>query len=371
MSELPPIPITTVRLGAEEEALVLEVLRSGMLAQGPMVERLERSFAELVGVPHAIAVNNGTTALVAALQALGVGPGDEVITSPFTFVATMNAILEVGATARLADISLDDFCLDPARAADLVNPATRVVMPVHLYGQSADMDAFTALAKSNSLAIVEDAAQAHGSTFDGRAVGSFGVGCFSFYATKNFTTGEGGIITTTDDAIADRLRLLRNQGMRARYQYEIAGHNYRMTDLQAAVGIPQLQRFEQTTSSREHNAAILNEGLAGIDGLVTPTVVDGRRHVFHQYTVRVTPEAHIDRDALIDHLGAAGIGCGIYYPRTVIDYDCYRNDPRVVAAEIPNAERAAREVLSLPVHPYLSEGDLERIVAAVRSALAS
>ncbi len=370
MSELPPIPITTVRLGAEEEALVLEVLRSGMLAQGPMVERLERDFARLVGVPHAVAVNNGTTALVAALQALGVGPGDEVITSPFTFVATMNAILEVGATARLADISLDDYCLDPARAAELVGPSTRVVMPVHLYGQSADMAAFTALASSNSLAIVEDAAQAHGSTFDGRPVGSFGVGCFSFYATKNFTTGEGGIITTTDDAIADRLRLLRNQGMRARYQYEIAGHNYRMTDLQAAVGIPQLERFEHTTSSRERNAAVLNEGLSGIDGLVIPTVMPGRRHVFHQYTVRVTSDARIDRDALIDHLGAAGIGCGIYYPRTVIDYDCYRNDPRVLAADIPEAERAAREVLSLPVHPYLSDADLERIVAAVRSALA-
>ena len=369
MSELPPIPITTVRLGTEEEALVLEVLRSGMLAQGPMVERLERRFAEIVGVPHAIAVNNGTTALVAALQALGVGPGDEVITSPFTFVATMNAILEVGATARLADISLDDFCLDPARAAELVNDATRVVMPVHLYGQAADMAAFGDLAAGKGLAIVEDAAQAHGATFDGRAVGSFGVGCFSFYATKNFTTGEGGIITTGDDAVADRLRLLRNQGMRARYQYEIAGHNYRMTDLQAAVGIPQLDRFEETTRARERNAAALNEGLSGIDGLVVPVARAGRRHVFHQYTVRVTEGARIDRDALVDELTATGVGCGIYYPRTVVDYDCYRNDPRVRAAGIENAERAAREVLSLPVHPYLTDADLDRVIATVRSAL--
>ena len=364
-----PIPITTVRMGEAEEALVLEVLRSGMLAQGPMVERLEQSFARIAGVPHAVAVNNGTTALVAALQALGIGPGDEVITSPFTFVATMNAILEVGATACLADISLDDFCLDPASAATLVTDATRVVMPVHLYGQSADMTAFVGLADRHDLAIVEDAAQAHGATFEGRAVGSFGVGCFSFYATKNVTTGEGGIITTSDDAIADRLRLLRNQGMRARYQYELAGHNYRMTDLQAAVGIPQLERFEEMTSARERNAATLSEGLAGIDGLVVPAVLPGRRHVFHQYTVRVTDDARIDRDALIDALGRAGVGCGIYYPRTVIDYDCYRNDPRVRASAIPEAERAAREVLSLPVHPYLTSSDLEHIIESVRHAL--
>jgi perosamine synthetase len=237
-----PIPITRVRLGEEEERLVLEVLRSGQLAQGPMVERLEHDFARLCGARHAIAVSSGTTALVAALQALGVGPGDEVVTSPFTFAATLNAILETGATARFADIEPTTFTVDPASVRRRLSPRTRVVMPVHLYGQPADMDRLVAIAADHGSAIVEDAAQAHGATVRGRAVGTFGIGCFSLYATKNVTTGEGGIVTTDDDELAASIRVLRNQGMRTRYSYDVVGHNYRLTDLQAAVGIPQLAR---------------------------------------------------------------------------------------------------------------------------------
>ena len=363
------IPISTVRTGAAEEELVLQVLRSGMLAQGPMVERLESTFADWIGVEHAVAVNNGTTALVASLQALEISPGDEVITSPFTFVATLNAILEAGATARFADISLDDFALNAEQLPSLINERTRVVMPVHLYGQAADMPAIVATIGESPIALVEDAAQAHGATVGGRSAGTFGIGCFSLYATKNFTTGEGGIITTSDDAIADRLRLLRNQGMRARYQYEMAGHNYRLTDLQAAVGIPQLERAEEISSARRHNAAVLTEGLSGIEGLVTPVTKPGRDHVFHQYTVRVTDEARVTRDELLDQLLQSGIGSGIYYPKAVYDYDCYRNHPSVGSDPTPNAETAALQVLSLPVHPYLSSGDLERIIDGVRSAL--
>ncbi len=244
------IPISTVRLGADEERLVLEVLRSGHLAQGPMVARLEAGFADVARVRHVVAVSSGTTALVAALQALEVGPGQEVVTSPFTFVATLNAILEVGAAPRFADISLRDFCMDPERVADACTSRTRVLMPVHLYGQPADMGRLVPIAQERSIAVVEDAAQAHGAELDGRAVGSFGLGCFSLYATKNVTTGEGGLVTTDDEALADRLRLLRNQGMRNRYEYEVPGHNYRLTDLQAAVGIPQLERLATTTSAR-------------------------------------------------------------------------------------------------------------------------
>ena len=252
------IPISKVDV-RDAEPLVLEVLRSGALAQGPVVERLERAFAEVVGVRHAVAVNNGTTALVAALQVLGLRPGDEVVTSPFTFAATLNAILEAGATARFADIDEADFAIDPAAVEAVVGDRTAVLMPVHLYGQTADMGPLTAIARRHGLHVVEDAAQAHGAAYEGRGAGSFGLGCFSFYATKNLTTGEGGMITTSDDALADRLRVLRNQGMRERYRYELAGHNYRMTDLHAAVGLPQVARTAEQTPALAQLVAMREE----------------------------------------------------------------------------------------------------------------
>ncbi len=252
-----PIAIASVEMGEEEEALALEVLRSGRLAQGPMVERLEAGFRALAGTDHAVAVSSGTAALVAALEALDVGPGDEVLTSPFTFVATLNAILEAGAVATFVDVG-DDLTIPAASVAAALGSATRVVMPVHLYGLPADIGAITTAADERGVAVVEDASQAHGATVDGRPVGSFGVGCFSLYATKNVTAGEGGVITCDDAALADRLRLLRNQGMSERYCYEIAGHNYRLTELQAAIALPQLARLVARTEQRRENAARLD-----------------------------------------------------------------------------------------------------------------
>jgi dTDP-4-amino-4,6-dideoxygalactose transaminase len=364
-----PIAISRVVLGAEEERLVLEVLRSGQLAQGPMVARFESEFASLCDVRHAVAVSNGTVALVAALQAAGLAPGDEVVTAPFTFAATLNAILEVGATARFADIDPATFTIDPERIEAVVTDRTRALMPVHLYGQPAAMHDIMGLASARNLLVVEDAAQAHGAAVDGRAVGSFGVGCFSFYATKNIATGEGGIVTTNDDALAARLRVLRDQGMEARYEYVMAGHNYRLTDLQAAIALPQLARLDASTSQRRAHAARLSEGLGGVDGLVTPSVAPGRSHVFHQYTVRVTEDARVSRDDLAAGLLAAGVRTGVYYPRPVFDYDCYRDHPGVVVTDVPEAERAAREVLSLPVHPHLTSADLDRIIEQTRKLL--
>ncbi|MFC4109047.1 DegT/DnrJ/EryC1/StrS family aminotransferase [Micromonospora zhanjiangensis] len=361
------IPITSVVIGPEEEAAVLEVLRSGKLAQGPVVAELERSFAELCGVPHAVAVSNGTVALVAALEALGLGPGDEVITTPFSFAATLNAILESGATVRFADIR-DDFTIDPESVRALVNERTKAIMPVHLYGLPADMPALTAIAEAAGVRIVEDAAQAHGARIGDRAVGSFGVGCFSLYATKNLQCGEGGLITTADDAVADRLRLLRNQGMRVRYQYEVPGHNWRLTDLQAAIAVPQVGRLAATTARRAANAERLTAGLAGLPGLATPTVPEGRGHVWHQYTVRIGADAPLTRDDLGKRLEQAEIGYGLYYPRLMHHYDCYVGHPRIAADATPRAESAATQVLSLPVHQHLSEGEVDRIVAAVRGA---
>lgn len=363
-----PIAITEVRFDSEVEQEVLEVIRSGVVAQGPVVKRLEDDFASMIGAGHCVAVNNGTTALIAALQVLNLQPGDEVLTSPFTFVATLNAILDAGATARFVDIGTDDFNVDPAGLDAAVTERTKVLMPVHLYGQCADMASIVATAECHGLHLVEDAAQAHGATYFGRHAGTFGIGCFSLYATKNLTAGEGGFVTTHDDAVADRLRVLRNQGMRARYQYEMVGNNFRMTDLNAALCLPQLGRYDEVVARRQGNADRLREGLGELDGLVLPQQLDGRRHVWHQFTVLVTDEAPVDRDALSEALSAAGIGSGIYYPKLVFDYACYREDPRVVAADVPIAQRVSSQCLSLPVHQHLSGPDIDRIIASVRAA---
>lgn len=363
------IPISAVGIGADEERMVLEVLRSGQLAQGPKVQMLEDQFRDLCGTRHAIAVSSGTTALVAALVALDVGPGDEVVTTPFTFAATLNAILEVGATARFADIDPLDFTITARSVEAVLTERTRVVMPVHLYGQPADMDLLSTMATRVGADIVEDAAQAHGARVGTRRVGSFGVGCFSMYATKNVATGEGGMVTTDDDRIAEEIRLLRNQGMRTRYEYVRPGHNWRLTDLQAAVAIPQMRRLDQTTDARRRHADRLDAGLVGIEGLTLPARAPGRTHVFHQYTVRVGPDAPITRDTLANTLAEHQVGTGIYYPRLVHDYQCYRERPNVAPDSTPEASRAAAEVLSLPVHPRLTDDDVDRVIETVRAAI--
>ncbi len=362
---MPAIPFVSVHVGPEEERLVLEVLRSGQLAQGPMVSRLEEAFASAVGVRHAVAVTSGTTALIAALRVLDIGPGDTVITSPLTFGATLNAILDTGATARFVDIA-DDFTLDPDAVAEAIDDSTRALLPVHLYGLPADMERLGRLAADHGLALVEDAAQAIGATVAGRPVGSSGLGCFSLYATKNVMSGEGGMITLDDEALAERLRILRNQGMVSRYEYVMKGYNWRMTDLAAAVGVAQMARLGDVTAARRANAAGLAERLAGLDGLILPDDAPGRRHVYHQFTVRVTDAAPVDRDELADRLGREGIGTGVVYPRLVFDYPCFRNDPKVLTGELPRASRIVDEVLSLPVHPGVDESHLDRIATAVR-----
>jgi perosamine synthetase len=365
------IPITVVRCEPDEIELVGEVLRSGALVQGAMVERFEAASAEMAGSRHAVAVSSGTAALVLALEAIGVGPGDEVVTSPFTFAATLNAILERGATARFADIADDDFNLDPETLNEVVSPATKVILPVHLYGQPAEMDPIVAVAEVLGATVVEDAAQAHGAAYRGRPVGSWGVACFSFYATKNLQCGEGGVVTTDDAAVADRVRILRNQGMRARYEYVVAGHNQRLTDLAAAVAVPQFARLDDIVAARSANARYYADALSDLEGVVTPVARSDRRHVWHQYTIRVTEGAKLDRDDLVHHLSARGVGAGVYYPKAVYDYACYRSDPRVrVDGGCPVAERVATEVVSLPVHQHLTPTERDVVVDAVRSALA-
>jgi dTDP-4-amino-4,6-dideoxygalactose transaminase len=363
-----PIPITSVTIGDAEEREVLEVLRSGRLVQGPKVEELERRFGELAGVRHAVAVSNGTIALEAALEALGVGEGDEVVTTPFTFVATVNAALHAGATVRFADIDASDFCMTAASAAQLVGPRTRALLPVHLYGHPADVDALGALAAAHDLRLVEDAAQAHGATVHGRHVGTADVGCFSLYATKNIAAGEGGLVTTNDDEVAARLRLLRNQGMRERYAYEVPGRNWRLSDLHAAVALPTLRTYDQVMERRDANARGLIERLTGVEGILLPSARDGVTHAWHQFTIRVD-QSRIARADFVDAVRARGVGCEVYYPKLAGDYDCYREHPRVVLDDTPVARGVAAEVVSLPVHPGLDGTDLDQIADAVRDAM--
>lgn len=363
------IRLNDVRVGEEQEQFVLAVLRSGNIAQGSFVETLEREFATRHGVAHAVAVSNGTLALVAALQALHIGPGAEVITSPFSFVATLSAILSVGATARFADIGRD-FNIDPGRIESLINSRTRAIMPVHLYGQMAEMDSISAIARGAGLDIIEDAAQAVGARYRGRSAGSFGVGCFSFYATKNLSTGEGGMVTTNDETVADRLRLLRNHGMRRRYEYVMPGHNYRLTDTAAALGIPVLRQIDQLSEARRRNAMEILQRLRGVNGLLLPVVHPDRDHVFHQLTFRLTEEAGVSRDEFIESLHAQGVEAAVYYPAPLPTLECFDGDPRVCLDPIPQAMRAAREVVSLPVHQYLTPLDVDQIVESVHKVLA-
>jgi perosamine synthetase len=362
------IPVSKVIVGEEEAQGVLEVLRSGMLAQGRKVAELEEEFAAAHGAAHAIAVSNGTVALTAALRGLGIGPGDEVITTPFSFNATLNAILEVGATARFADVR-DDFTVDPDAVAASINHRTAALLPVHLYGLPADMAAIADLARRHGLAIVEDAAQAHGATCAGRGAGGYGVGAFSMYGTKNITCGEGGMVVTDDDDVASKVRLLRNQGMRARYEYEIPGYNWRLTDLQAAVAVPQVRRLKDIIAARGANAAWLTAGLAGTPGLVLPAIPADRTHVWHQYTVRITDDAPAGRGKFCTGLEKAGVGYGVYYPKLMHDHACYADNPQVIVADTPNARAMTGQVVSLPVHPGLSQNDLERIVVAALEAI--
>ncbi|HZC26904.1 MAG TPA: DegT/DnrJ/EryC1/StrS family aminotransferase, partial [Actinopolymorphaceae bacterium] len=292
------------------------------------------------------------------------GPGDEVIVPSFTFAATANAVVLAGATPVFADIEPDHFCLDPAAVAAAVTPRTAAVMPVHLYGHPADMTALGALAERHGLAVVEDACQAHLARWQDRPVGAFGaLAAFSFYPTKNMTTGEGGLVVCADDDVAHTVRLLRNQGMERRYDNELVGFNARMTDIAAAIGRVQLRRLGGWTEQRRRNAEHFDAHLAGLPGILPPPVASGAAPVYHQYTVRAA-----DRDGLRTRLTEAGVGTDIYYPVPTHRLPSYSSGAGR-AADLPQTERACREVLSLPVHPALSDTDRERIVAAVAKAV--
>lgn len=361
-SEQAFIPPAKPIIGEEEVEAVSAVLRSGMVAQGPQVAAFEEEFSEQVadGV-FAVAVNSGTSALHLGLLAAGIGPGDEVIVPSFTFAATANSVAITGAKPVFVDIEPEYFCMDPAAAAAAITPATKGIMPVHLYGHPADMTALGELADKNGLALFEDAAQAHCAELDGQRAGSFGTfGAFSFYPTKNMTAGEGGMVTTASEEVARRVRILRNQGMAKQYANELVGVNNRMTDINAAIGRTQLRHLAGWTAQRQSNAKFLDENL---ENVTVPPVAPGAVHVYHQYTIRVPAD---DRARIVERLREEyQVGSGVYYP--IPNHRLVSLAKFAPGLDLPETEKAAAEVISLPVHPSLSEADLERIVTAVNA----
>ncbi|MFB7884231.1 DegT/DnrJ/EryC1/StrS family aminotransferase [Microbacterium sp. NPDC056057] len=355
------IPPAKPIIGDDERAAVDRVLRSGMVAQGPEVAAFESEFAaHFVEGRETVAVNSGTSGLHLGLLAAGVGPGDEVIVPSFTFAATGNSVALTGATPVFVDIEPETFTLDPAAVEAAISSRTRGILPVHLYGHPARLRELSALVEKHGVALYEDAAQAHGSSLDGRPVGTWGeFAMFSLYPTKNMTSGEGGMVTLADAATARRVRLLRNQGMEKQYENELVGFNARMTDLHAAIGRVQLTKVDGWTARRQANAAFLDQHLRGVG---VPSVAAGAVHVYHQYTIRVPEE----RDGFVTALrDEHQVGSGVYYP--IPNHRLRSLAHFAPGVDLPETERAAREVVSLPVHPSLSQNDLERIVAAVNA----
>ena len=351
------------------DAALAAVLDSGRFILGPQVSRFEAAAAAYCHVPHALGVSSGTDALLLALMGLGVGPGHEVITSPFTFFATGGSIARVGATPVFVDIDPATFNLDPAAVLGAVTPRTRAVMPVHLFGQCADLGPLLALAEGRGLAVIEDAAQAIGAELDGRRAGSLGaVGCFSFFPSKNLgAMGDAGLVTATDPALFARLKRLRNHGAEPKYFHALVGGNFRLDTLQAAVLEVKLPHLDGWTAGRQQNAARYLERLAPLEqrGLVTlPRPAAGRRHIWNQFTLRVPGR----RDAVKAHLDAAGIGTEIYYPRPLHLQECFAH-LGYRPGSLPQAERASAEVLSIPIYPELTEAQVDEVVAALSAAL--
>ena len=349
-------------MGDEEKKAVMAVLDSGQLAQGPVVEAFEREFAAWCGVEHAIAVNSGTAALHLVMLAHSLGEGDELITSAFTFVASANAALFVGARPVFVDIEKETYCLDPKKVEAAITPRTRAIMPVDLYGHPAQLDELREVAERHGLLLIEDACQAHGAAIGGRKAGAMGVtATFSFYPTKNMTTAEGGMVTTPDAAIAEKVAMLRQHGATRRYHHDLLGYNFRMTDIAGAIGRAQLAKLDHANEVRRRHASVLDEGLAGTPGVALPRERRGCRHVYHQYTIWVDG----DRDRFQQRLRELGVGTAIHYEVPVHRQHLYR-DLGYDSVSLPVTEAAADHVLSLPVHPGLTDSDLDRVIDSVR-----
>ena len=359
----PMIRIASPEVGAAEVAAVRRVVLSGQLAGGPEVERFEGELAERLGVREAVALMNGTVALELALIALGIGRGDEVVTTPLTFFATASSIIRTGATPVLADIDPSSYNVDPGAVLNAITPRTAAIVAVHLYGRPCDMDELRKVTKAHSLALIEDACQAIGAKHRGKSAGSFGTGCFSFYGSKNIMSGEGGAVVTSDARVARRVRMLRNQGSVRQYVHESVSANFRMTDMQAAVLRVQLDRLDRITARRQANARLYDR-LLDSPAIVRPLPNDAvYESAYHQYTLRVPGGK---RRSVRQRLWDRGIETRVYYPRLVHQQPAWSYPLRAY----PNAERACREIVSIPVHTALRRHEIVSVVGAVNEAAA-
>lgn len=355
---------------SETKDILNRIIDSGQLASGQKVQKLEKKFSHLCQTRYAIATSNGTTALHTALLAAEIGPGDFVITTPFTFIATSNAILFCGAKPVFVDID-ETYNLSPEETEKTIEKMPksmrqklRAILVVHLYGHPARMDKFSEISRKYDLKIIEDCAQAHGARWKEKPVGSFGLaGTFSFYASKNMATGEGGMVVTSNSEVEKRCRLLINHGRRTHTEHIILGYNYRMTDIAAAIGLVQLKYLPEWNKKRQQNARILSDGLKKIPDIKLPVVPQGSEPVYHQYTIRVSEKI---RQKFINYLTSQGIACGVYYPRLVYQQKFYRQ-MGYRGKLCPVAEKISRQVVSLPVHPSLTDREISRIIAVVRS----
>ena len=357
------IPVARPAIGQDEISAVTAVLESGMLAAGERVLEFEKKFADYCSTTHAVAMMNGTAALHTALLAADIGPGDEVIVPSFSFIATATAVSMTGAKPVFVDVNEQTFGIDPAQVEDSVTPKTRAVIGVHLFGQPFDIPGIQHVCDSHNLILIEDAAQAQGAMYNGAKTGGFGqFGCFSFYATKNMTTGEGGMVTTGDKAYSERLRLLINHGQSEKYLHTRLGYNYRMTDIAAAIGLVQLKKLEKFNMRRRKNAEYYDTHIS-VNGLVTPSVAPGMYHVYHQYVIRLTDEFPMKRGDFMEYLKVKGIGTAVHYPLPIHHQPLYAraNEPD----SCPVSTSLASSVLSIPVHPLLDQKELAYICDAI------
>lgn len=357
------IPIARPVFGEEEIEAVASVIRSGMIASGEIVTRFEEEFSTQMSVKHAIATNNGTSALHVSLLAAGVNPGDEVIVPSFTFIATASSVSICGAKPVVADVEYDTACIDPVSVSEQITSKTRAVIGVHLFGHPFNINAIQEICLDNNLILIEDCAQAHGAEYRGKKVGVFGdAGCFSFYPTKNMTTGEGGMVISDDKKISERIRRLINHGQQEKYLHTETGYNYRMTNLAAAMGRVQLQKLSTMNTARQKNAGYYNLNIKR-RGILCPVIRELCSHVYHQYAIRVTPDCGINRDEFARKLGEDGVMTAVHYPVPIHRQPVYKGIIKGSSCTV--SEKLSREILSLPVYPSLTAEEREIVCNSV------
>ena len=356
------IAIAKPFLGEEEKNAVMAVLDSGMITSGAVVTEFEEKFAEYIGVKYGVAASNGTTALELALRAAGIGKGDKVLTTPFSFIASTNAILYVGGIPVFADIDPHTFNIDPALMEEQLkaDPEIKALLIVHLFGHPCDMNAILALTEKYGVVLIEDSAQAHGAMYGGKNVSTFGkVAAYSFYPTKNMTTSEGGMVLTNDAKIAEKARLLVSHGMKVRYYHDEIGYNYRMTNITAAIGLCQLEKLDGFNQKRSEIAKFYEKNIRN-EHLTLPSTKENCRHCFHQYSLLIGND---NRNSFLKYLEAEGVGYGVFYPLSIPEQACYKS--LGFKTDYPITNRIKKEIVSIPVHPMLTQAEVEKVAEVI------